>query len=66
MIVKKGKPYTYSRKGGRTAIVTGSDADFGLSRMFQIYAELEDFPFQILVSRSMREAHQWLTSVNAV
>src|SRR5262245_60668042 len=38
-IVERMAPLAHRRKGGRTAIVSPRDLDFGMSRMFQILAE---------------------------
>ena len=48
------------REGGKTALVAPTDLGYGLSRMFQIMADTEDFPFNINVFRTLKEANQWL------
>jgi hypothetical protein len=60
MIVERARPYVDLRKGGRTAIVCPKDLDYGISRMIENLAEVLQFPFEILVSRSMEEATAWL------
>jgi hypothetical protein len=59
-IVHSARPFADSRKGGRIAIVCSRDIDYGLGRMLQTFAELLQAPFEILVSRNMEEARQWL------
>ena len=60
MIVSAGAPHAHRRQGGRTAIVSSRDLDFGLSRMFQTIAELEHVPFEIRVFRDLNAAMAWL------
>jgi hypothetical protein len=46
---------------GACAIVASSDAQFGLSRMFQVFAE--EYFSDSLVFREFEEAERWLASV---
>jgi hypothetical protein len=48
------------RQSGKSAIVAPSDLEYGMARMFQTMAEINDFPFVKRVFRSMEEAKQWL------
>jgi hypothetical protein len=50
------------RLGGKTALVSATDLDFGLSRMSEMYAEAEELPWKIKAFRSMDEALRWLDS----
>jgi hypothetical protein len=59
-IVERAGPYTVARAGGRTAIVVHNDLDFGLSRMFEAFAELGEVPFEIRVFRDITGAKEWL------
>ena len=61
-LVEKGAPHAHRRSGGRTAIVSPNDLDYGLSRMFETVAELQHVPFEIHVFRNMDEAESWLHS----
>ena len=61
MIVERGAPFAASRKGGRTAIVCATDVDYGLSRMFQAFANIQHIPFEIQVFRNTHEARKWLS-----
>jgi hypothetical protein len=63
MIVERASPFAERRKGGRTAIVCTTDLNFGLSRMFQIFAELMQIPFEIHVARNIEDAKKWLYTV---
>jgi len=63
MIVERASPFAGRRKGGRTAIVCTTDLNFGLSRMFQIFAELMQIPFEIHVARNVEDAKKWLYAV---
>lgn len=49
------------RPGGKTALVSGTDLDFGLSRMSQAYADSARVEWTIEVFRTMDEALAWLT-----
>lgn len=60
MIINRAGPLTGVRAGGRTAIICATDVDFGLSRMFQTFALLNDIPFEIHVFREMDAAEAWL------
>ena len=60
MLVSAGAPHADRRRGGRTAIVCFHDVDFGVSRMFEIVAELQHIPFEIKVFRQMDAATRWL------
>jgi hypothetical protein len=60
MIIALGKPYTGSRAGGRTAIVCENDRDYGLSRMFEVFARVYEIPFEIRVFWDRHEAQEWL------
>jgi hypothetical protein len=46
------------RSGGSTALVAAEDADFGMLRMGEAYAD--DIPFSVGVFRSLQKAQQWL------
>ena len=51
-----------ARQGGKTAIVTPNDPEYGFAKMLQIMADLNDFPFEIKVFRYTGEFYQWLFS----
>jgi hypothetical protein len=59
-IVKYKERYVGKRGTGKTAIVAQRDIIFGLSRMFEVQSRLEKAPYDIMVFRSIDEAHQWL------
>jgi hypothetical protein len=46
------------RGGGRAAILVSRDADFGVARMFQLYADV--FPWETMVFRDLGETIEWL------
>jgi len=60
MIAERATEMAYRRKGGRTAIVCSTDVDYGLSRMFQAFAELLQAPVEFTVSRDIVSAREWL------
>jgi len=52
--------YGSQRKTGKTAIVTDNDLYFGLSRMYETYAEIEtDLSLQVQVFREFKHAIAW-------
>ncbi|HYJ91625.1 MAG TPA: hypothetical protein VEV84_09975, partial [Pyrinomonadaceae bacterium] len=59
-VVIAARPLAESRAGGKTAIVCSPGADFGLARIFQIYAEVYEAPIDIKVFDSMDGATSWL------
>lgn len=49
------------RQGGKTAIVVGENTlALGLSRMREIYGEMENSPIEINIFTNMDEAMEWL------
>jgi hypothetical protein len=48
------------RPHGKTALVSTSDLDFGMSRVSQAYADIHELPWQLRAFRSMDEALKWL------
>ena len=54
------KKYQSVRPKGKTALVTSTDVDFGLSRMSEMLAEGEKVPWSIRAFRSMAQAMQWI------
>lgn len=52
----------HSRKGGKTAIVSPKAIAFGLSRMFQSFAEMAEHQAQVQIFRSLDEAKRWIES----
>lgn len=60
MIVKRVAPFADRRKEGQTAIVCLDDLDYGLSRMFQSFAEIMQVPIEINVFRNLEKAREWL------
>lgn len=48
----------YVREKGKTAVVAPKDADFGLARMGEVYAEKLTTSFRVF--RSIEDAHDWI------
>ena len=48
------------RKGGKTALVAEGTVEFGISRMLEVFYELQYMPFAIEVFRTIDEAMKWL------
>ena len=46
--------------GGKTALVSSTDLDFGLSRMSQVYADQEKLLWRIESFHSMEEEFDWI------
>jgi putative salt-induced outer membrane protein YdiY len=57
-IIRKAKKY--SRKGGKTAFVFSRDADFGIGRMVEAYAEIEGYDYEFGNFRDRKDAEKWL------
>lgn len=45
---------------GKTALVGSEGVNFGMARMFESMAEMEDMPTEYAVFRTLEEARQWL------
>lgn len=48
------------RTGGKTALVAGEGAIFGLAKMYQHIADTLTLPFEIRVFSNIEEAYDWL------
>lgn len=51
-----------ARRGGKSALVSPLDVDYGIFRMLDTLAEVEEFQFFIQVFRDYDEAIKWLES----
>jgi hypothetical protein len=49
-----------ARGGGRAAIVVSQNLDYGIARVFQVYAE--DLPWETMVFQDLEEATTWVRS----
>lgn len=58
---KQTKSLASVRKGGKTAIVAGNSLEYGLSRMLEVYYDIESVPFEVRVFDAMDKAEKWLT-----
>lgn len=59
-IISLVKSYGNKRPKGKTALVSKKDLDFGLSRVSEAYANIENLPWAIRSFRSMDEALKWI------
>jgi uncharacterized protein YbgA (DUF1722 family) len=59
-IISLVKSYGNKRPKGKTALVSNKDLDFGLSRVSEAYANIENLPWEIRSFRSMDEALKWI------
>lgn len=60
-IIRYSRDKDAVRLNGKSAIVTNNDRYYGLSRMFEIYAEMApELPLRFRVFRTMDEARRWL------
>lgn len=59
-MAKNVKKLSHSREGGKTAIISPKDISYGLSRMYQTYAEIFAQIINVEVFRSRLEAERWL------
>lgn len=53
---------TAKREGGKTAFVGNydDDSDFGMGRIYEVFAEIENLPVSYRVFRDIEEAKKWL------
>jgi hypothetical protein len=59
-IIAVAKAGAHLRPDGRTALVVGDLLSFGISRMYELLAELKDHPIRHHVFRDVEEALAWL------
>jgi len=60
-IIDFSKKYGSLRKNGKSAIVTDNNLYYGLSRVFEIYAEMETgLSLHFRVFRKIKEAKDWM------
>ena len=52
----------YTSSGNRGAFVFSNDADYGIGRMVQAFASMENHLSEFRMFRSIEEARQWLMS----
>jgi len=53
---------SHSREGGKNAVLSPNDVSFGLSRVYQSFAEMKIQTTQTKVFRSEEEAIEWIQS----
>lgn len=53
---------SHSREGGKNVIISPNDVSFGLSRVYQSFAEMRSQMTETRVFRSEAEAREWLVS----
>lgn len=61
-LAQKTKVMAHSREEGKTAIIAPTDISFGLSRMYQVFADMAEQIASIGVFRSAPEAEEWIRS----
>lgn len=59
-IAEHMKKITTMRKGGKTAFVGIFDADFGMGRMYEAFAEQKELPVSYRTFRNIENANKWL------
>ncbi len=59
-VVRVLKKYGHLRQGGKTALVFNRLFDFGLGRMFEVFTQMADVPFELRSFRNMEKALEWL------
>ena len=62
LIARRGGALSARIEGGKGAILTPKDIDYGIARMFQVFSELDNFPLEVQVFRDMNAARKWLMS----
>lgn len=58
--IKLAMGFSHHREGGRSALVVGEDLAFGLSRMYQNWAEAQNHPIPHGVFRDLDQARAWV------
>jgi hypothetical protein len=48
--------------GGKAAFVFSSETDYGMGRMYEAYAKMENLSFEMAMFQSISEAEAWLQS----
>jgi hypothetical protein len=48
--------------GGKAAFVFASETDYGMGRMYEAYAKMENLSFELAMFQSLSEAETWLRS----
>jgi hypothetical protein len=56
------KNCTSKRKGGKTAFVGKSELDFGLGRVYEAFADIEQLPIAYRTFKTVEDAREWLFS----
>ena len=59
-IILTAKKFSARRKEGKTAIVGPKEIDYGLGRMYQAYAGIENLPYEYRIFKELEEAKDWL------
>ena len=52
--------------GGKAAFVFASETYYGMGRMYEAYAKMENLPFDLAMFQSMSEAEAWLQHQHTV
>ena len=60
LLVKKMKKFTEHREGGKTAFVGDFDSDYGMGRMYETLASIEELPVSYRTFRNIEDAQAWL------
>ena len=63
-IIDYVRPHTEKRAGGKTALVSPSDLEYGVSRQIKSLREFQHPSNQLEVFRSIEEANQWIDDEN--
>lgn len=61
-IAKQGEAISSRIENGKAAILAPKDIDYGISRIFQVFSKIENFPLEIEIFRDMNAAQNWLIS----
>lgn len=56
------KGHTAKRANGKTALIGKFDVDFGIARMYEAYADIEEIQIIYKVFRNVDDALKWLQS----
>lgn len=59
-IAEKMKKIAEKRVGGKTAFVGDITVDFGMGRMYEAFAEIEEVPVEYRTFKNVEDARKWL------
>ena len=59
-IVEISSKYAHLREGGKTAFISSSDLSYGLTRMYEVFAEIKNHPVTQGAFKNLDDAISWI------